>query len=105
MPSFVQTADAQTGWDDWGWIDDESYTECGWYTNCDSYDDCPYWVSGCDDGCDWYNSCDSGDEAGEVLPPNNNYSINYSTEYLIHKGRTNKIFIKKYDVKVNGDLS
>ena len=92
LPSFVQTADAQTGWDDDGWGD---------------YDPCDFW--GCDSSvnepCDSIG-CDSlGDEAGEVLLSNNNYSINYSTEYLIHKGRINKIYIKKYDVKNNGDLS
>jgi hypothetical protein len=100
LPSFVQTADAQTCdggygcWDEWNWIDD-------------SYDECDFW--GCDSSvnepCDSIGCDSTGDEADEVLPPNNNYSINYSTEYLIHKGRTNKIFIKKDGIKVNGDLS
>ncbi len=97
LPSFVQTADAQTGWDD-------SIDVWGGY---DTYDECDFW--GCDSSvnepCDSIGCDSSGDEASEVLPPNNNYSINYSTEYLIHKGRVNKIFIKKYDLKNNGGLS
>ena len=94
IPSFVQTADAQTALDPidvWG----------------DPYDPCDFW--GCDSSvnepCDSIGCDSSGDEAEEILPPNNNYSIHYSAEYLIHKGSINKIFIKKDGIKNKGDLS
>ena len=75
LPSFVQTADAQTG-DDYTCAEDD---------------------------------CELIHQAEEKSRIETNYenssSVFYSTDYLIHKAKVDKIFIKKEENKNNGGMS